>query len=411
MDSMGRRLELVVALLIALGSLIGTAVAEPAAPVPTAQEMEDLKHRIEELESKQREDELQRESDPQRASERDPAPNLVTPPDWPFPPLTLGIFASVDYLYADQRPPGSLGDGDTNHFALGELDLFLVSQLSDRFSFLTDVLFEFYSNRDTRVDVERLLIMYEHANWLSVSAGRGHTAIGYWNRAYHHGTFLWTTASRPLIFEFEDEGGILPLHFVGIEASGTIETQKGLIGYTTTLSNGRGRNPGDIQLTDDLNDSKMVGLELVWRPSHVRDLAVGASFVYDDIPSDPGEREKLDEYIAGGYVAYTGRSLEVLVEGQYIRHEDGSGYDNYGGYAQISYKLGDWTPYYRFDLLEIDGGDPFYASVPEAIDTRQHTVGFRFDWTSFLALKLEYRRVNSTGRNASIAAAQATLRF
>jgi hypothetical protein len=291
------------------------------------------------------------------------------------------------------------------------LDLFLVSQLSDRFSFLGELVFEFDSNRDTKTDVERLLIKYEHADWLSVSVGRGHTAIGYWNRTYHHGAFLWTTVGRPLIFEFEDEGGILPLHFVGIEASGIIETQKGLIGYTTTLSNGRGRTPDEIQLTDDLNDSKMVGLELVWRPSGVPDLAVGANFVYDDIPSDPGVREKLDEFIAGGYVTYTGRPLEVLIEGQYVRHEGGPSYNNYGGYAQISYKIDDWSPYYRFDLLEIDEDDPFYASLPEAIDTLRHTVGVRFDWTSFLALKLEYQHVNSTGRDANIAAAQATLRF
>lgn len=407
LGSTSRRPALAVAVLIALGSLIGTAVAEPEPAAPTAQEMEDLKLRIEELEAKQR------ESDLERASEHDPAPNLVTPAAWPLPPLTIGIFASVDYSYADQRPPSSLGDGDTNHFSLGELDLFLVSKLSDRFSFLTEVLFEFDSNRDTEIDVERLLIKYDHADWLSVSAGRGHTPIGYWNRNYHHGTFLWTSVTRPLLFEFEDEGGILPLHFLGIEASGTFETEKGLLGYTTTLANGRGRNPEDIQLTDDLNDSKMVVLKLFWRPSDVPDLAVGVNFVYDDIPSDPGVpvREKLDEYIAGGYVVYTGRPLEVLVEGQYIRHEDGSGYDNYGGYAQISYKIGDWTPYYRFDLLEIDGDDPFYTSTPEAVDTRQHSVGFRFDWTSFLALKLEYQRVDSTGRDANIAAAQATFRY
>jgi hypothetical protein len=367
--------------------------------------MEDLELRIEELEAKQR------ESDLERAREDDPAPNLVTPSDWPWPPLTLGIFASVDYLYADERPPSSRGDGDTNHFALGELDLFLVSQLSDRFSFLGELLFEFDSDRDTRIDVERLLIKYDHADWLSVSAGRGHSPIGYWNQAYHHGTFLWTTTTRPLIFEFEDEGGILPLHFLGIEASGTIETPKGLVGYVTTLSNGRGRDPEDIQLTDDLNDSKMVATELTWRPSGIPDLRLGVNFVYDDIPSDPGVREKLDEYIAGAHVIYTGRPLEVLVEGQYIRHEDGSGDDNYGGYAQISYKVRDWTPYYRFDLVEIDEDDPFYASLPEATDSRRHTVGVRFDWTSFLALKLEYQRINSTGRNASVAAAQAAFWF
>jgi len=392
---------------IMLVSMVGPAVGESETSPPSAEEIADLRQRIEELEAKQRDSEIEH-----AASE------LATPTDWPFPPVTLGVLASVDYLYTDQRARGD-GAGDANHFSLGELDLFLVSQLSDRFSALGELLFEFDSDRDTRIDIERLMIEYYHADWLSVSVGRGHTAIGYWNRTFHHGNFLWTTVGRPLIFEFEDEGGILPMHSVGIEASGVIEIPKGILQYTVSLSNGRGRTPDAIQITDDLNDSKMVGLEVVWRPTNVPDLAVGLDFVWDDIPGDqrdpPGPRaprRKLDEYIMGGYVAYTGRPLEVLLEAQYIRHHmPGSAYGSLGAYAQISYKAGDWTPYYRFDVLKIDGDDPYYTAVPEAIDTRKHTVGFRFDWTSFLALKLEYQRVYSTGRNANVAAVQTALRF
>jgi hypothetical protein len=166
----------------------------------------------------------------------------------------------------------------------------------------------------------------------------------------------------------------------------------------------------------------MAIVELAWHPSYPSDLALGVNFVWDDIPSDPrdpdgvagplGPRKSLDEYIAGGYIVYTGRQLEILVEGQYILHQrSGSDYNNIGGYAQISYKAGRWTPYYRFDLLEIDSNDPFYAVVPEAVDTRKHTVGLRLDWTSFLALKLEYQRVNSTGRDANVVVLQTAVRF
>ncbi|MCP4904468.1 MAG: hypothetical protein GY910_05765 [bacterium] len=394
--------------LIVLGSLIGTAVAEPVGTGPTAEEVAELRRRIEELEGKQIDAEVQ----PAGANEIDPVLHRVAPSDWPFPPVTIGVLASVDYLFTDQLADG---DGDSNHFSVGDLDLFLVSQPSDRFSILGELLLEFDSNNDTRTDAERLLIKYEYADWLSVAVGRGHTAIGYWNRTFHHGTFLWTTVSRPLIFEFEDEGGILPMHSVGIEASGIVETPKGLIAYTFMLSNGRGRNPDDIQLTDDVNDSKRVGFELSWRLSGLPDFAVGLNFMYDDIPGDPdpvAPRRKLDEYIGGGYVIYTGRPLEILVEGQYIRHhQPGSGYNSFGGYAQASYKMGEWTPYYRFDLLEIDGDDPFYMPVSEIVDTRQHSVGVRFDWTSFLTVKFEYQRVNSPGRNANVSAVQTALRF
>jgi len=36
---------------------------------------------------------------------------------------------------------------------------------------------------------------------------RYHTAIGYYNTAYHHSTWFQTTTGRPFLFEFEDKGG------------------------------------------------------------------------------------------------------------------------------------------------------------------------------------------------------------
>jgi hypothetical protein len=52
----------------------------------------------------------------------------------------------------------------------------------------------------------------------NVVVGRFHSAIGYSNTAYHHGTWLQTTTGRPLLFQFEDQGGILPIHNVRLTA-------------------------------------------------------------------------------------------------------------------------------------------------------------------------------------------------
>ena len=40
--------------------------------------------------------------------------------------------------------------------------------------------------------------------------------------------------------------------------------------------------------------------------------------------------------------------------------------------------------------------DPFYFGVPEAQDSLQHTAGVRFDLAPFVALKLEYRRLDDS---------------
>ena len=40
--------------------------------------------------------------------------------------------------------------------------------------------------------------------WFKVAAGRFHTALGYWNETYHHGTYLHTSITRPVAVRFED---------------------------------------------------------------------------------------------------------------------------------------------------------------------------------------------------------------
>jgi hypothetical protein len=364
----------------------GAQDANPAAQPTVREELDELRKKVEELEAQQQE------------SDDEVREVLLEGKGWSaaLPELTIGGFANVDYQYTNEHGRGS--GGSDNHFALGDLDLFLVSQLSDRISFLSEILFEFDSDGGTDVDAERLLLRYEHADWLKIAAGRGHTPIGYWNTAFHHGTWLWTTMRRPLIFEFEDEGGIMPLHFIGLEAHGYIETSTGLFSYHSVTGNGRGKKVEDVQVTDDVNDSKMVATQLSFQLNSMPELKFGVNALWDEIPRDRPARERtMDEVIVGAHVIHSGDPLELYVEGQWIRHEGGGSFDSYGGYAQVAYRIGKFKPYYRFDLLEIDGDDPYFAQGDGFDDLLQHTVGLRFDWASFAALKFEYRRLNDDG--------------
>lgn len=367
-----------------------------------------------------------------------------------LPQVMLGGFADVNFEYWNGRlkegdPPDPMpswsGHDEHDEFFLGSLDLFLASQLSERFSFLSEILLEFEPH-ETEIDAERLLLRYEHADWLRVSAGRGHTAIGYWNKHFHHGAWLWTTATRPLIFEFEDDDGPLPLHFVGIEFSGVRDTELGLLEYNSVVANGRPDHSRRVATVGDLNDGKMIAGALGFTPRLFPGLSVGANVLYDEIPKDshanpaPEWDRPIHELIAGGYVVFAGNALTVSVEGQYIHHgTPAKDYDSFGGYAQISYRLGgnsysSWldatTPYYRFDWLSIADEDPFYqeweypkegdpppspTGTPAVVDTRRHTVGIRYDWAAFVALKLEYRRLDSDVENSNTLALQAALAF
>ncbi len=100
--------------------------------------------------------------------------------------------------------------GQTTSFSLGQTNLFITSNLSERFKFLSELVFEVHQDNAFRTILERILLEYSVNDYFKLSAGRYHTAIGYYNTAYHNSTWFQTATERPDVFEYEDEGGILP---------------------------------------------------------------------------------------------------------------------------------------------------------------------------------------------------------
>jgi hypothetical protein len=286
-------------------------------------------------------------------------------------------------------------DEEGHNFELGNMDLFISSQVAKKLKFFSEVVFQFEEGDEQEIDVERIILKYEYADWLNISAGRGHTAIGYWNHTYHHGRWLYTTIDRPVIFRFEDEGGILPVHFVGLEVMGRINLDIGNLTYTADLANGRGRTNTKVQLVDDANDSKLGSFMFTFEPDMTPGFGFGGNVIFDHIPNNPvvGRLNDTQEIIAGGHAFYIDNKFELIAEYQYVDHNSIFDNSHWGGYFQASYKLGKFQPYYRYDILEIDSRDTFFAS---ASDIDQHTFGIRYDWFSFAAVKFEYRHANSS---------------
>ncbi len=87
---------------------------------------------------------------------------------------------------------------DTTAFSLGQLNLFITSDISEKFKFLSEIIFEGGpdnifgetrgENNSFGVDVERMVLQYSRSDYFKLAVGRYHTAIGYYNTAYHHST-------------------------------------------------------------------------------------------------------------------------------------------------------------------------------------------------------------------------------
>lgn len=308
--------------------------------------------------------------------------------------LTIRGFGNLNARYLDNNVSENFDMGN-NFFSLGEFDLFMTSRLSNRISFLGEIVFEFESE-ETEIDPERLIIRYDVNNLLKINVGKFHLPIGYWLPTYHHGVWLQTTIDRPDIFNFEDKGGPLPSHAAGAMLSGSALLEGFDLNYACTISNGRGVNTTQLQVIDDRNDKKALSLQLEVQPHIVEGLKLGPSIYYDVIPEDKtnsSRESEIREIIYGGHIVYTIQNIELLTEAFEINHDELSGgvFNTFGGYAQFAYTIDKFKPYYRYDYIDYSNDDPFYReSEFDFLDTKKHTIGLRYELSHFNALKFEY---------------------
>ena len=306
--------------------------------------------------------------------------------------------------FGDVSLHGDTQKGDTTSFSLGQLDLFVTSDVSEKFKFLSEIVFEagpndFYgvtngSENTFGVDVERYLLQYSYNDYFRLSAGRGHTAIGYYNTAYHHSTWLQTTTGRPFLFNFEDEGGILPIHIVGATASGLVPSGSLGLHYVAELGNGReSRNPlveEPVQNEVDDVNHKAFNLAVFARPEAISGLQTGFS-IYRDVLA-PANAPRIGETILAAHAVLIRPKYEWLNEALLDRHAPAgtsNAFNTPGFYSQVSRQFGVYRPYFRYQYVNVARNEPVF---PDVGLRHGPSLGLRFDASESVALKLQYDR-------------------
>jgi hypothetical protein len=304
--------------------------------------------------------------------------------------------------FGDTTLHGDTQKGDNTTFTLGQLDLFVTSDISEKFKFLSEIVFEggpdhIYGIKRGEdnvfgVDVERFIVQYSHNDYLNIEAGRFHTAIGYYNTAYHHSTWFQTTTGRPFLFEFEDRGGILPVHTVGVSASGAIPSGSLGLHYVAEVGNGRAsRSPltqEPVQNVIDDQNHKAYNLALFARPEAIRGLQVGFS-AYRDLLA-PLNSPRIDETILAAHAIFILPKFEWLNEALLVRHSvfgSSQVFNTPGFYTQISKQFGAYRPYFRYQYVNAANNEPIF---PDIRLRQGPSVGLRYDASESVALKLQY---------------------
>jgi len=305
-----------------------------------------------------------------------------------YPSLQFHGFGDIDYHVGSSKQ-------DKSSFTLGEFDVFVTSQLSPDISLLNETVLSPDSQNNYGIEIERLLLQYHPSEWFNIDVGRYHTDIGYYSATYHHGTWLQTAENRPFFLQFEDSGGIFPIHNVGLSIYGAIPSGSLGLDYHVEIGNGRQyqaptSSENQVGNIFDDNNYKAFNVAISARPEWAPGLQFGGGLYFDQL-TPPGIA-RTDEYIIHSHLVYKNAEWEFLSEGYAMNHQTKGGGNEWSDafYVQLARKFGAFTPYVRFSYLNASATDPVYQLIADVGRHYGPSIGIRYDVSTFVALKLQY---------------------
>jgi len=302
-------------------------------------------------------------------------------------------------------------------FQAGEFDLFMSSRLSDHLSFLSEVVLGPDTTNEFNVDIERYQLTYKANPYFSASAGRFHTSIGYYNTAYHHGDWFSTAEGRPIMYLFEDSGGILPVHMVGVSLAGEVPHAEYLgLHWVAEVGNGLSSNPNATESVQNFysdRNYKATNVAAYIKPQFLSGLQIGGSWYHDGLnPSqaqNPLPLAEVRQNIESAYVVYFSPNWEFMNEGVLLsNHLMGTAvpFRSPMAYTQLARKFGMYKPYFRYQYVKDNVNDPVNLLKGTYYGP---SIGLRIDFAEYVAFKLQFNHLYQSsqlagnGLNAQVA--------
>lgn len=309
-------------------------------------------------------------------------------------------FADVD---AGTR---SADNPDNKGFTVGSLDFYLTPEFGERVRTLFELNFEVEESGDVATDLERAQIGYQVGDNTTVWLGRFHTPYGYYNNAFHHGQQISMALRRPRFLAFEDQGGVMPAHTVGLWFTGSRRAGDGRLSYDAYVGNAQRIEDGTLNMEQaGLKDAEMlIGGNVGYAPGGALEgLKFGASFFSADILDDALVANRTRVRNVGVYAVYDTDQWENLVEWYHFDDEDHSGstgtHRSDAGFIQLAYRIGRFAPYARYERSSLDQADNFFAAQTSGGSYHRSAIGIRFDVDLSAALKLEFARTTNMDRD------------
>lgn len=286
-------------------------------------------------------------------------------------------------------------------FTLGEQDLFITSELTDRFSFLGETVFKYSASSPTLFDIsiERIVIKYNIKGNHNLLIGKHHTPVNYWNDTYHHGRVFFPTVYRPDLFGDH----FIPLHTTGISLQGQ-NLGKLKFGYDLMLGNGIGSG----EATDNDKAKSLTAAVHIKPVDHLR---IGASYYSDkiskgakDAHADMNVVTDVTQQLFTGSLSYFGKHIEFLAEAtSAIDHTDSTGNkQSLAGYAYAGVRIKKLVPYARVDYSKVPEGELYFHHDEKTT----FAGGLRYEINYLTVIKIEYGHTENLNGSSDIITAQ-----
>ena len=293
-------------------------------------------------------------------------------------------------------------------FQAGEFDLFMSSKINDHLSFVSEVVLGPDATNQFGVDIERYQLTYRKNQYFSATAGRFHTSIGYYNTAYHHGNWFSTAEGRPIMYLFEDSGGVLPVHMVGLSFAGEVPHTEALgLHWTAEIGNGLSSNPYATESVQNFysdRNYKATNLAFYVKPQFAPGLQIGGSWYHDGLnPSqaqNPLPIAEVRQNIESAYVVYFSSRWEFMNEGVLeSNHVAGTPEPVRSpmAYTQLARKFGIYKPYFRYQYVNDKLNDPVNLLKGTYYGP---SIGIRMDLFEYAAFKVQYNHLYQSSQLA-----------
>ena len=289
-------------------------------------------------------------------------------------------------------------------FSAGSLGLYFTPQFGDRAKALVELIFEFAPDGGLETDLERIQLGYTFNDQLTAWMGRFHAPYGYWNTAFHHGMQIQTSVLRPRFNDFEDKGGLLPVHVMGAWATGHVGMGDGKLAYDLYTGNGNaidataiGNHDGTLAINNsrDSNGNTLIGANIGY---NIGGLVVGVHGFSERVNiRDVATTTALGEVsvkMTGLYGVYEDDNWETIAEYYRFNNENLTGgagsHSSWLAFAQVARTFGnDWTPYVRVEKASLNQNDPYFGRQQFGVSYTRQALGVRYNLNAKAALKFE----------------------